>query len=215
MRYFLLIFVVCVAAVIGIAGKRGTLMRKTPMYIFPDMKRQLKLRPQQPNDFFENGVSSQLPPEGTVVHSKPTMVNGQPVYPYEDSPVFTGHVSGTTNFVETNPFPITEALLKRGQERFNIYCSPCHGREADGNGITKKLGLMTTVANLQDPRIVKFTDGEIFWVITNGRNTMGAYGPNVPAEDRWAIISYLRALQLSHLGSVDDLSPEERASFKK
>jgi len=62
---------------------------------------------------------------------------------------------------------------------------------------------------------VKFTDGEIFWVITNGRNTMGAYGPNVPAEDRWAIISYLRALQLSHLGSVDDLSAEERANFKK
>ena len=57
MRYFLLIFVVCVAAVIGIAGKRGTLSRKTPLYIFPDMKRQLKLRPQSPNDFFENGVS--------------------------------------------------------------------------------------------------------------------------------------------------------------
>jgi mono/diheme cytochrome c family protein len=129
--------------------------------------------------------------------------------------VFTGKVAGTTNYVETNPFPVTEGLLKRGQERFNIYCSPCHGREADGNGITKKLGLMTTVANLQDPRIVKFTDGEIFWVITNGRNTMGAYGPNVPVEDRWAIISYLRALQLSHLGSVDDLSAEERANFKK
>ncbi|HWC59449.1 MAG TPA: cytochrome c, partial [Verrucomicrobiae bacterium] len=145
MRYFLLIFVVCVAAVIGIAGKRGTLSRKTPLYIFPDMKRQLKLRPEQPNDFFENGVSSQLPPAGTVVHAKPTMVAGQPVYPYEDSPVFTGRQTGTTNFVETNPFPVTEQLLKRGQERFNIYCSPCHGREADGNGITKKLGVMPTV----------------------------------------------------------------------
>jgi mono/diheme cytochrome c family protein len=129
--------------------------------------------------------------------------------------VFTGRVTGTTNFVETNPFPITDALIHRGQERFNIYCSPCHGRDADGNGITKKLGVMTTVANLHDPRIVKFTDGEIFWVITNGRNTMGAYGPNVPAEDRWAIISYLRALQLSHLGSVDDLSAEERGILKK
>jgi Cytochrome C oxidase, cbb3-type, subunit III len=215
MRYFLLIFVVCVAAVIGVAGKRGTLSRKTPLYIFPDMKRQLKLRPEAPNDFFENGVSSQLPPVGTVVHGKPTMVAGQAVFPYEDSPVFTGRVTGTTNFVETNPFPVTEQLLKRGQERFNIYCSPCHGREADGNGITKKLGAMPTVANLQDPRIVKFADGEIFWVITNGRNTMGAYGPNVPAEDRWAIISYLRALQLSHLGSVDDLPLEERGNLKK
>jgi hypothetical protein len=215
MRYFLLIFVVCVAAVVGIAGKRGTLSRKTPMYIFPDMKRQLKLRPMEPNNFFENGVSSQLAPAGTVVHAKPTMVGGQPVYPYEDSPVFTGHVAGTTNFVETNPFPVTEALLQRGQQRFNIYCSPCHGREADGNGITKKLGAMPTVANLQDARIIKFADGEIFWVITNGRNTMGAYGPNVPAEDRWAIIAYLRALQLSHLGSVNDLPQEERGNFSK
>ena len=106
-------------------------------------------------------------------------------------------------------------LLKRGQERFNIYCSPCHGREADGNGITKKLGVMMTVANLQDPRIVKFADGEIFYVITNGRNTMGAYGPNVPAEDRWAIIAYLRALQLSHLGTIDDIPQDERGNLKK
>jgi hypothetical protein len=62
---------------------------------------------------------------------------------------------------------------------------------------------------------VKFADGEIFWVITNGRNTMGAYGPNVPVEDRWAIISYLRALQLSQLGSTDDLSADERGNLKK
>src|SRR5947209_15320970 len=110
MRYFLLIFVLCVAAVIGIAGKRGTMSRKTPLYIFPDMKRQLKLRPQTPNDFFENGVSSQVPPAGTVAHGKATMVNGQAVLPYEDSPVFTGRVTGATNFVETNPFPVTETL---------------------------------------------------------------------------------------------------------
>jgi hypothetical protein len=214
MRYFLLIFVVCVAAVIGIAGKRGAMSRKTPLYIFPDMKRQLKLRPMEPNNFFENGVSSQLPPAGTVPRAKPTMVNNEPVYPYEDSPVFSGRVPGTTNFVENNPFPITMPLLKRGQERFNIYGSPCHGREADGNGIAKKFGV-TTVANLQDPRIVKFTDGEIFSVITGGRNTMGAYGPNVPAEDRWAIIAYVRALQLSHLGTIDDVPEAERGNLKK
>jgi hypothetical protein len=215
MRYFLLIFVVCVAAVIGIAGFQGSHSRKTPLYIFPDMKRQLKLRPEAPADFLPNGTSSQLPPEGTVARSKPIMVADKPVYSYEDSPVYTGFVSGTTNYVPTNPMPITAQLLKRGQERFNIYCSPCHGREADGNGITKKLGVMSTVANLQEPRIVKYTDGEIFWVITNGRNTMGAYGPNIPVEDRWAIISYLRALQLSRLGSVEDLSPDERANLKK
>jgi hypothetical protein len=215
MRYFLLIFVVSVAAVIGIAGFRGTHSRKPPLYIFPDMKRQLKLRPQTPNDFFENGVSSQLPPAGTIPRSKPFTVGDRVVFPYEDSPVLTGHVPGTTNYVATNPFPITPQLLKRGQERFNIYCSPCHGREADGNGITKKLNAMPTVANLQDPRIVKYADGEIFDVITHGRNTMGAYGPNVPVEDRWAIISYVRALQLSHLGAIDDVPQDERGNLKK
>jgi mono/diheme cytochrome c family protein len=215
MRYFLLIFVVCVAAVLSIAGKRGAMSRKPPIYIFPDMKRQLKLRPQSPNDFFENGVSSQVAPVGTVAHAKAIQVGDRMVYPYEESPVLTGRVTGTTNFVENNPFPVTAQLLKRGQERFNIYCSPCHGREADGNGITKKLGVMMTVANLQDPRIVKFTDGEIFFVISNGRNTMGAYGPNVPVEDRWAIVAYLRALQLSHLGTIDDLPQAERGNLKR
>jgi hypothetical protein len=215
MRYFVLIFAVCVAAVIGIAGRRGSMSRKPPLYIFPDMKRQLKLRPQTPNDFFANGVSSQLPPDGTVPRAKPILVGDKPVYPYEDSPVYTGFEPGTTNFVATNPFPITDKLLRRGQDRFNIYCSPCHGREADGNGITKKLGVMMTVANLQDPRIVKYADGEIFYVITHGRNTMGAYGPNVPTEDRWAIIAYLRALQLSHLGTIDDIPQDERGNLKK
>jgi len=215
MRYFLAIFATGVLAVVGILGFRGTHFRKPPLYIFPDMKRQLKLRPEAPDGFFENGTTSQLPPQGTVARTKPIMVSGQPVYAYEDSPVYTGFVSGTTNFVPTNPFPITAQLLKRGQERFNIYCSPCHGREADGNGITKKLGVMMTVANLQDPRIVKYNDGEIFYVITHGRNTMGAYGPNVPVEDRWAIIAYLRALQLSHLGTIDDVPQSERGSLKK
>ncbi len=214
MRYFLLIFAVCALAVLGIAGKRGSHFRNTPLYIFPDMRLQLKLEPEKPNDFFTNGTSSQLPPPGSVARSKPLLVGDKTVYPYEDSPVWTGQTPGTTNFVETNPFPITPQLLARGQQRFNIYCSPCHGREGDGNGIVKKLGL-TTVQNLQDPKYVKYADGEIFYVITHGRNTMGAYGPNVPVEDRWAIIAYLRALQLSHLGTIDDVPLPERGNLKK
>jgi len=213
MRYFLLIFGICIVTVMGIAGKRGALSRNPPIYIFPDMKRQLKLRPQTPDDFFANGTSSQLPVPGTLARSKPISVGDTLVYPYEDSPVLTGRVSGTTNFVETNPLPVTAQLLQRGQQRFNIYCSPCHGRQADGNGITKKLG-MSTVADLHGKRIVELPDGEIFYVITNGRNTMGAYGPNVPVEDRWAIIAYLRALQLSHLGTTNDVPSDQRDRLK-
>ena len=215
MRYFLLILGVCVVVVMLIAGKRGDTSRKPPIYIFPDMKRQLKLRPQTANGFFANGLSSQVPPPGTIAQSKPMNVGGKEVYPFEDVPVNTGRVPGTTNFVELTPFPVTAQLLARGQQRFTIYCAPCHGQQGDGNGITKKIGAMAVVANLHDKIIVEQPDGAIFNTVSNGKNNMGAYGPQIPVEDRWAIIAYLRALQLSRLGSADDLAPELRANLKK
>ena len=215
MRYFLIIFGLCVLVVMGVLGKRGDHFRKPPLYIFPDMEWQLKLRPQKDNAFFTNGLSSQLPPPGAIARSTPLQTVGGPVYPYEDAPVNTGRVTGTTNFVENNPLPITAQLLKRGQQRFQINCSPCHGAAADGNGITKKINAMAVVANLHDKRIVELADGELFYVISNGRNLMGAYGANVTIEDRWAIIAYLRALQLARLATIDDVPQELRAPLKK
>lgn len=214
MRYFLLIFGVGALLIVLIAGKRGDTTRRTPIEVFPDMDRQLKLRPQTPNGFFASGLSSQLTPPGTIAQSKPMTVGGQEIYPYEDMPVNTGRITGTTNFVESNPFPITAQLLARGQQRFTIYCSPCHGQIGDGNGITKKIGAMAIVGNLHDKRIVELADGELFNTVSNGKNNMQGYAPQIPVEDRWAIIAYLRALQLSRLGSVDDLSPEVRAKLK-
>jgi hypothetical protein len=215
MRYFLVIFGLCVLAVMGVLGKRGTHFRKPPLYIFPDMERQLKLRPQKDNTFFTNGITSQLPIPGTISRSTALKTADGAVFPFEDSPVNTGRITGTTNFVENNPLPITHSLLLRGQQRFQINCSPCHGGTAEGNGITKKIGAMAVVANLHDKRIVELPDGELFYVITNGRNLMGAYGPNVTIEDRWAIIAYLRALQLARLGSVDDVPKDLQAILKK
>jgi len=202
------------AAVVGIAGFRGMMSRKPPIEVFPDMDRQAKLRPQEPFAFFSNGVSSQLPPAGTIARSEPLPTVTGPVYPFEDSPVNTGLVTGTTNFVLLNPLPVTDELLQRGRERFDIYCAPCHGKLGDGNGITKMLGLMPAVANLHDPRIVVMADGEIFNTITRGKNTMGAYGPLIQTEDRWAVIAYLRALQLSWLGSTNDLAAAQQAALK-
>jgi mono/diheme cytochrome c family protein len=204
-----------VAVGVGIAGRQGRLSRRPPIEVFPDMDRQLKLRPQQPNDFFPNGLSSQLPPPNTIARNAPIQTVNGLVYAFEDAPVNTGRVTGTTNFVETNPLPVTGQLLQRGRERFEIYCSPCHGALGDGNGITKKIGVMPTVANLQDKRIVEMADGEIFNTITHGKGLMGAHGPLVPVADRWAVIAYLRALQLSQLGSVDDLPPDQQALLKK
>jgi hypothetical protein len=215
MRYFLAVFTVTGLAVVGVLGFRGTHFRKPPLYIFPDMEWQLKLRPQKPNGFFANGMSSQPHLAGTIPRSTPIQTVKGPVYSFEDAAVNTGVVPGSTNFVEINPLPINAQLLKRGQQRFTINCTPCHGALADGNGITKKIGAMTVVANLHDKRIVSMADGELFYVITNGRNLMGAYGPNVSVEDRWAIVAYLRALQLSQLGSIDDVPPELQSSLKK
>jgi mono/diheme cytochrome c family protein len=208
----------------GLMGLPGRISRKPPVEIyndqaFPGMDRQPKLRPQEPNRFFANGLSSQLPPANTISRGYSEQgdaieaVSGK-VYGFEDSPVNTGCAPGTTNFVATNPLPVNQASLQRGRERFDIYCAPCHGRTGDGNGITKKIGVMAAVANLHDKRIVELPDGDIFNTITHGKNTMGAYGPLMPVEDRWAVVAYLRALQLSWLGSKDDLSPAQQAALK-
>jgi mono/diheme cytochrome c family protein len=217
MRYFLVGFLLVCLAVVSIAGFRGRTSRRPPIEVFPDMDRQLKLRPQNVDGFFGDGRSSRLPVAGTIARSTPMRLSVNDtnrVYPFQDLPVNTGHVVGATNFVETNPFEITPQLLARGRERFQINCSPCHGPLGDGNGVTKKLG-MAAVANLHDPRIVRLPDGELFYVITNGRNTMYPYGGQVPVEDRWAIIAYLRALQVSQLASIDDVPEAHRSLFRK
>src|SRR5262249_651534 len=167
MRYFLAIFALSVIAVVGILGFRGSHSRRPPLFIFPDMEWQFKLPPQKPNCFFPNGRSSQVPRCGTVGGATPIQTSAGPVFPYEDAPVNTGFVTGTTNFVEINPLPITAGLLARGQQRFTINCSPCHGQLADGNGITKKINAMPTVANLHDKRIAQMTDRELFYVTSN------------------------------------------------
>jgi mono/diheme cytochrome c family protein len=175
------------------------------------MDRQPKLRPQTAAKFagFADGLSSRIAPVGTVAQRNGFAENAY----WQDNAFNTGKEGGA--FVEVNPVPVTAGVLKRGQERFSIYCQPCHGALADANGgITKKLG-MTTVANLMDPRIVKMADGEIFNTITHGKTTMMGYASQVPVEDRWAIIAYVRALQLSRLAYEADVPAPELEKLKK
>lgn len=221
MRYFLLIFILTCLAVVGICGLRGSHFRRPPIEVFPDMERQNKVRPQTPSDFFADGKASQLIPPGTVPHTAPyvvsgetLMIDGKPVYPYEDSPVNTGLITGTTNFVAVNPLPLTRQLLDRGQQRFQINCMPCHGPAGDGKGITSKYN-MFSMANFHDQRLIDMPDGQIFNTITYGKGLMGPYGANVTVQDRWAIIYYVRTLERSQLASVDDVPAPERDQFKK
>src|SRR5271163_4944606 len=135
MRYLLysiLLIVAIAAAVFTIVGIPGHLSRKPPLEVFPDMDRQAKLRPEKPFNFFTNGLSSQLPPAGTVARSAPIETANGEVYSYQDVSFNTGHITGTTNFVEINPLVVNAVLLQRGREQFNIYCTPCHGGLGDG-----------------------------------------------------------------------------------
>jgi mono/diheme cytochrome c family protein len=206
MRYFLLIFALSVVAVMGVLGKRGHNFKEPPLEIFPDMDRQPKLRPQQPNLTFANGRSSQEPIAGTVARGDR----------YQNNPFNTGREPGepgTTNFVAVIPAPVTEQLMARGRERFDIYCLPCHGPSGDGNGIVKKYGY-GTIRSIHEKPVVQQPDGEIFNTITHGKSTMFPYGSQISIEDRWAIVAYVRALQRSRLGLMDEVPAQLKGGLK-
>ncbi len=202
MRYFLAVYVLALVAVASLAGFRGGRSPDPPLEIFPDMDRQLKLRPQAGSGFFGNGRSSQPQVEGTVARGAP----------WEDIPLHTGMEPGTTNFVEAIPVPVDLPLLERGRERYAIHCAPCHGALGDGRGVATRYG-MVAVASFHDPRLVGMPPGEIFHTITHGKNLMGPYGPDIGIRDRWAIAAYLRALQRAALALEEEVPEEARDSF--
>lgn len=205
MRYFVILLALAVVVTMALAGRRGDHSRKPPLEFFDDMDRQYKLRPQTEGPFSADGRSSRLPVVGTIARGDR----------FEDTPVNTGRKPGTTNFIDTIPVEITSALLERGRDRYQINCSPCHSAIGDGNGVTKRIGAMAVVGNLHDPRIVQLQDGELFSIITYGKNLMGGYGANVSVDDRWAIVAYVRALQLARLGTVDEVPAEHKADLNK
>jgi len=231
LRGFLLIFVLASIVIVAMCGFRGEHSPRTPWEIFPDMVRQQKVRAQSPIDFFSDGRGPRLPIASTVpIGYEPPMpqLKAPPGNPPNAAPPAAGRTrigfSVGTDYYNTGkmgnnwgtgiPVPVTEQLMQRGQQRFNINCSVCHGLTAAGNGVAKLYGL-NTVATLQDERIRKMADGEIFNTITNGKNTMMSYGGNVPVADRWAIIAYLRALQRSQNAAATDVPPEELAKLEK
>ena len=221
LRGFLLIsllLTIVAVAVLGFRGEKGT---NEPWEIFPDMVRQMKVRAQSPLNFFADGRGPRMPVNGTVPIGyempKPQPADAPESYSAASFSVGTDYIATGkmgTNWGTGIPVPVTAQLLQRGRERFNITCAMCHGATAAGNGIAKQHGL-ATVVTLQDDRIRKMADGEIFNTITNGKNTMMAYGPNIMVTDRWAIIAYLRALQRSQGAAIVDVPPEHRADLEK
>jgi mono/diheme cytochrome c family protein len=228
LRGFLLLFLLFGIAIVAVFGFRGQKSTGSPLEVFPDMVRQVKVRAQAPLNFFADGRGPRLPVSGTVPIGyempKPETI----ATPAAGVTIPQNHqrlsFSASPDYYDTGkmgdrwgtgiPIEVTADLMERGRQRFNITCAMCHGATAAGNGITKQYGL-ATVVTLQDDRIRKMADGEIFNTITNGKNTMMAYGPNLSVSDRWAIIAYLRALQRSQNASVADVPPEHRAELEK
>jgi mono/diheme cytochrome c family protein len=150
---------------------------------------------------FPDGRASRTPPAGTVARG----------WLREDDALYTGKIEGQT--VDAVPFPVSYVDLKRGQERFNIYCSPCHGRLGDGNGMVVQRGLRQAASYHQD-RLRQERIGYFYDVITNGFGAMQGYAEQVPVRDRWLIASYVRVLQFSQNASINDVPAEHRPDLE-
>ena len=161
-----------------------------------DMHDQPRFKPLRANSFFADGRSARPLVAGTVARG--TL--------QEDDHLFTGRVNN--EFVTTFPFPVTEQVIRRGQERFNIFCSPCHGQLGDGQGAIVQRGMKQPPSYPID-RLREVPVGYFFNVITNGFGAMFDYSDRIPANDRWAIIAYVRALQLSQHATHEDFEQIE------
>jgi mono/diheme cytochrome c family protein len=229
LRGFILISIFLTIAAVAFLGFRGKRSTEPPFEMFPDMVRQMKVRAQSPSNFFADGRGSRMPIEGTVpigyeMPRAESMATPAPATPAaqprehlafsEGTDYYNTGKMGPDNWGTGMPVEVTPALMKRGQERFNITCAMCHGATATGNGITKQYGL-ATVVTLQDDRIRNMAEGEIFNTITHGKNTMNPYGSILTVNDRWAIIAYLRALQRSQNAGINDVPENLRASLDK
>jgi mono/diheme cytochrome c family protein len=164
------------------------------------MANQARYDPLEPSDFFEDGMASRPRLAGTVARGE---VGGDPY-------LETGKINGQEG--DAFPFPVTEAVMNRGQERFNIYCSQCHGRLGDGNGMIPSRGFRRPPSfHTQTLRTAKA--GHFFDVMTNGFGSMPPYRTMVPPQDRWAIVAYIRALQLSQGATMSDVPPAQQSSI--
>ena len=169
------------AAVVSLAGCRQ------------DMHNQPKFVPQRGSDFFADGRSARPQVENTVARGQL----------HEDAYFYTGKMNGAEG--NAMPFPVTATVLARGQERYNVYCTPCHSRVGNGAGMIVQRGY-AQAGNFHTARLQAAPLGHFFNVITNGYGAMPDYSAQVTPADRWAIVAYIKALQLSQNATPDDVA---------
>ncbi len=212
MKYFFLSYILAIVVVVSFAGFRGHKFEQPPIQIFPDMDDQAKVKQQRPSNFFEDGHAMRKPVKGTMpmgfdIPQQPAADGFSPQY-YEfghgTGYYFTGKDKAGNFYGDGFPaeIEVTPDLIKRGQERYNIQCAICHGTSGNGKGVFTKYSMVQpadlTGPGFDDPANPAYRpDGKMFDTITNGWNQMGGYGANISVSDRWAIIAYVRTLQMS------------------
>lgn len=171
-----------------------------------DMWRQPKSEPMGESEYFSDGQASRPLIAGTIARGHARL----------DDAFYTGAVNG--KWVDKIPVEVNLELLKRGQERFEIYCSPCHGRLGDGKGMisTRGFNVRRPIGNYHTDRLRKMPVGHFYDVITNGFGAMYSYASRVEPQDRWAIVAYIRALQLArHAPLTDEIKAKIEEDVKK
>ena len=183
--------------------------RTPPIQVWPDMKKQEKFLAQsgvEPGGelakIFKDGRANRRPVEGTVARGQLRLENV----------MSTGLVNVTT-YSGQNPVPLNEDVLKLGQAKFNVYCTPCHDRAGSGQGIVNKREPTYKPGNLHEDRIKQMADGEIFYVLTNGRRTMPSYRYQLSEQERWSVVYYVRALQRTTSGTLADVPEDKKATL--
>ncbi len=225
MRYFFLAYAIIAVLVVGIFGFRGQKFTQPPLRIFPDMKEQDKLKAQKNDPFFADGIGSRKPvtetqPRGFDEEGK-TILGGIPEAEFGGGTgyYFTGHVGDYFGSGMPEELALTAenapALLRRGEERYGIYCAPCHGKSGNGAGITSQYGV-PGIANLTLPTFKDETypNGRLFETISKGKGNMSGYAYNIPVRDRWAIIAYVRAIQVAKEAPYDAVKAAFDAGIK-
>jgi len=190
--------IVCLLAGLVLGCSQAQPSRKPPIHLHQNMDDQPKYKPQAESGYYEDGLAMRLPVEGTVARG----------WLRTDSLGYYTGFGPDGKPIENNPLPITMELLQHGQERYQIYCTPCHGEIGTGQGIVVKKGMLPP-PSFHETRLVDTADGHIYDVISSGLRNMPAYRYQIPVEERWAVVAYFRALQRSRLGTVDDIPPDQ------
>jgi mono/diheme cytochrome c family protein len=210
MRYAYYTLAFLVVLLLSVMGFRGMTSTLPPIEVFPDMDHQAKYKPQAESQFFADGRADRPLPAGTIPRGR--TVAADPAFLRADDARYAGK-NTDGSFVKGFPVEVTETLVRRGQDRYQIYCAPCHGTLGDGNGITKSYGMLTT-PTYHDDRLRGMAEGELFNTITNGKNTMFGYADKLSPDDRWAVVAYVRALQRAQHATLKDVPLEQQGGLK-